>query len=348
MKNNKKITFELNNGDELNEFTYCYSIFSSMPNKYIINNPSDETSESFYEIEEDLLVINKITENSDGFLDQKILYKYNDNIYISCLSSISQNIEYLINITFIYKEDSDLKTIEELGFHSYYYQENEINKEENKLEKKLNLISISDNSLNLTGIEIEPLVDIKLFYNKETFKRFKKLIKKIENNNKGLSIFFGEKGTGKTSIVKQLTKKLNKEVIYIPNNIIDQTINNPEFKNFINIYNNSLIILDDCEYIINNNYNNIVNNLLQLIDGLDSDLYSVNFLLIFNQEESEINQDIIDCNNVLDIIEFNYLSEKESEKLSKHLDKEIKFGKNKLIDIVKNKSEFLSNKDIGF
>ena len=38
-------------------------------------------------------------------------------------------------------------------------------------------------------------------YNQKTFKSVNKLIKKIKTSHKGLSVLWGEKGTGKTNVI---------------------------------------------------------------------------------------------------------------------------------------------------
>jgi putative ribosome biogenesis GTPase RsgA len=52
---------------------------------------------------------------------------------------------------------------------------------------------------------------------------------KIKKSEKGLSVLWGERGTGKTSIINYLADKLDRIVIFIPNNLIEHTINNPDF-----------------------------------------------------------------------------------------------------------------------
>jgi hypothetical protein len=111
------------------------------------------------------------------------------------------------------------------------------------------------------------------------------------------------------------------------------------------------MILDDCEMIFGDYFsksNAITNNLLQLIDGVLSDSVEITVLAIFNTlDSSEIDKSLLDCNNLIDIIEFDYLDEDESNELVKLLGYKTKYkNKTRLIDIIKNKQT--NNKKIGF
>ena len=219
---------------------------------------------------------------------------------------------------------------------------------------KLNTISLSIN-----GLEIEPvslhnidLDNVDNYYNSDTFRRVEKAVKQIKKADKGLTVFYGERGSGKTSIINYISSKLDRIVIFIPNNMIDHTINNPEFRKFIKKYDKPVLVLDDCEIVFTDNYgrsNMFTSNLLQMVDGFLSDSINCNIVTIFNiDDEEEIDPSLLECNNLIDVIEFEMLSGEESNSLAKHIQSNKKYkNKTKLIDIIKkrsNKIEF----EIGF
>jgi hypothetical protein len=134
--------------------------------------------------------------------------------------------------------------------------------------------------------------------------------------------------------------------------MIEHTINNPDFRKFIKRYSKPILVIDDCEMLFNdylNKSNILVNNLLQLSDGFLSEIVDVTFITIFNcEEEEEIDHNLLECNNLIDVVEFEYLSEEESNELSSYLGEKPKYkNKNRLIDIIK-KNNTKSNKKIGF
>ena len=218
---------------------------------------------------------------------------------------------------------------------------------------KLNTIGLSQNGLELEPVNFHniDLENIELFYNEQTFKQVEKTIKKIKKSDKGLTILYGERGTGKTSIINHLATKLDRMIIFIPNNMIEHTINNPDFRRFIKKYEKPIIVLDDCEMLFNDIYkiNPITNNILQMIDGFLADTMNVNIIALFNTDtEDDIEEDLLDCNSLIDVIEFELLSIDESNELAKHLESNKKYkNKTKVIDIIKKRSSNEPSK-IGF
>ena len=164
-----------------------------------------------------------------------------------------------------------------------------------------------------------------------------------------ISFLIGDKGTGKTSMIKNISKDINKDIFFIPNNLIDQVVLNPEFINFIKKNNECILVFDDFELAIDNSrYNPIVNNIIQMVDSLISDIVSVNIILIFNTEDVSEIEDSIDCNNIIDVVEFEHLNEEESNKLSEYLGDKTKYkNKTRLIDIIRGKNTN-NKKRVGF
>ena len=136
----------------------------------------------------------------------------------------------------------------------------------------LNIITVSNSNIGLDVINVEETQHSDIYYSKLTNKKVRDLVKKIKKSKKGLSIFYGDKGTGKTSMIKNISKDINKDIFFIPNNLIDQVVLNPEFINFIKKNNECILVFDDFELAIDNSrYNPIVNNIIQMVDSLISD-----------------------------------------------------------------------------
>jgi hypothetical protein len=131
------------------------------------------------------------------------------------------------------------------------------------------------------------------------------------------------------------------------------SINNPEFRIFIKKHPNSVVILDDCEIYFSDLYsksNIFTNNLLQIIDGLDSDQLNINLLLVLNcDKEQDIDPHLLDSNNLLSILEVDYLEKNKVVELSKFLGKNKKVRESvKLVNVLKNKIRNISDSEIGF
>jgi hypothetical protein len=133
--------------------------------------------------------------------------------------------------------------------------------------------------------------------------------------------------------------------------MIEHTINNPEFRRFIKKYDRPIIVLDDCDMLFNDIYktNPITNNILQMVDGFLADTMNVNIIALFNTDtEDDIEEELLDCNSLIDVIEFELLSVDESNELAKHLESNKKYkNKTRVIDIIKKRSSNEASK-IGF
>jgi hypothetical protein len=123
--------------------------------------------------------------------------------------------------------------------------------------------------------------------------------------------------------------------------MVDLTINGPEFKNFVKKFEKLLIVIDDCEFMSNNQLirmNPFSNNIIQLVDGFLSDNLNLQVILIFNDLEEDIDENILDCNSLLDVIEVDDLDSELATELSKNLGYNKKYKDSvRLIDVVQNK-----------
>lgn len=354
-KEKTHINLNVNKDDSnLNDFLYCWDKFKSRPNKIVIHNTySTKQFLSIVEkIEQSKNVFTEIIPDYDDYIiNDKILVQLSENFYISYVV-IDRNLDSSIvsDVVFYYKEPDDFinisKLIDELESTIVNFTDEE--------SYNLNTLNFSNGALEIEPIEYMVTDDenVESYYSHKTFKSVSKLIKKIKKSDKGLSILWGDRGTGKTSIINHLADKLDRIIIFIPNNLLDVTLSNPDFRKFIKKYQKPIIVLDDCEMIFSEYFtksNIIVNNLLQLVDGYLSDGLKINIITIFNVEsESEIDHTLLDCNNLIDVVEFDYLSSDESNELSKILgNKPTHKTKSRLIEVL-HKRNNTKEKRLGF
>lgn len=349
-KNNLKIN--INKDDSgLNDFLYLWDIFKTRPNKVLIHGTFDfKETESFFDQYEK---VNKFTEiiclEIDDIINDKLLLKSTESIYISYIAVDKLTESAVISdITIYYSSSEDADEVNEIIKSLSEYQV--IDDSEDR--HNLNVVSLSNNSIELEEIKYDDIdIDnIEEYYSKQTFKDLSKWLKKSKKQQSGLSILYGKRGTGKSSAIKYLATKLDSNLIFVPNNLVDLTINSSDFSKFLRKHENPILILDDCEMIFNEFFtksNIIVNNLMQLVDGLLSNKLSI--ITIFNVEDkSEIDHNLIECNNLIDIIEFTDLSNSEANQLSELLGYKQKHKNDiRLLDLIKNtKSD--NKKRLGF
>ena len=354
IKKNTKLSINISNEGNDNNFLYCWNSFGDRPNKIKIyqNYSKNEFNEVIdkYTIEKSFSS-EIIPADEFDIINDVYFIKVSETIYISYI---------------LLDRESDSSFIHEISFYFKSYQNDyelvdkitnalidcQIDFEEDDDVSKLNTIYITS-----TGLEIEPISrinldeNVELFFNEKTLKSVNKLCKTIKKSDKGLSILYGERGSGKTSVISYIADKLDRIIIYIPNSLLEATINNSDFRNFLKKYHKPIIIIDDAEMIFNEMFtksNIYVNNLLQMVEGLLSDSIQVNIITIFNvEDEEEVDHTLLECNSLIDVIKFEYLDEEEATNLSKHLQHNKKYkNKTKLIDIIK-KTNSKEYKKIG-
>ena len=335
----------------LNDFIFCWDKFGIRPNRIVVHNTY--SSKLFNKVMSgyilDKNVFTEIMPDSEEvIINDKILAKIDEDCYLSyVVTDRNMDNSFIDSITFYYGGEYDgiQAIVEELDDCILDYCEDDSN--------KLNTIGISANGLEIEPISLkdEDIENTDLFYSTDTFKKVEKSLKSIKKSDKGLTIFYGERGTGKTTIINYLASKLDRIVIFIPNNMIEHTINNPEFRKFVKKYERPILVLDDCEMLFGEIFsrNPFANNLLQMVDGFLSDTMNVNIVALFNiDDEDEIDQSLLECNNLIDVIEFEYLSSEESMELAKHLKSNKKYkNKTKLVDIINRRSN-IEEFEIGF
>jgi len=348
--NNININISKDDSD-LNDFLISWKEMGERPSRITIHN-TYQTRLFDEVIKEKVVKKNVFTEVTpyDNYLiiDDKMFIKINNDCYLSYVVSDRMSDDSFIDtITFFYRSGYDgvQNIIDELNDAILDFSDDDAN--------NLNTIILTQ-----WGLEIEPVSNsgeydsVDEYYNSDTFKSVNKLIKSIKKSDRGLSILYGERGMGKTSILNYISSKLDRIVIFIPNNMIDHTINNPEFRKFLKRYDKPILVLDDCELSMGDNWsrvNPISSNLLQMVDGFLSESINCNIITIFNTDtEDNIDESLLDCNNLIDVIDFKKLSNEEATSLSKSLGFNKKYKvKSKLIDVIKKR---ISNEtqDVGF
>jgi DNA replication protein DnaC len=339
------------NSDEsnINDFLITWNKFESRPNQLIIH--SSYIYNSFTELVK-INDFNKVSEliptDDEYIINDRSLGMISDNIFLSyvILENNTEN-SIITDLTFFYKELENVEEIYEILDKLETFVIDEMFEDNNS--GSLNLLSVDNSNLKIDKLEFSD-VNFDKFYSKSTKKSVSSLVKKMIKSKSGLSIFYGEKGTGKTTMIKSISKKLNKDIFFIPNNLIDHTILNPDFLNFLKKYNNSVLVIDDFELIIDNysRYNSVMNAIIQLVDSLISEVVNVNIILIFNIDGLSEIDDLLECNNLLETVSFDYLEPDEANQLSEYLGNKTKYTNNsKLLSIIRNKNTDYK-KRVGF
>lgn len=351
MKSSTKISSTLNIQNDNTYFLMAWDMFQKTPNTLSIFGMYDK-NEFFTiinEFKEEQTISREIIKVEElDIINVSYFIKVSDTIYLSYHIQDSENAYTTINeVEFYYKDDTDEIKVKEIVDA---IENATLSFESDESLNKLNSLILTSEGLDIEPLPIEVDENIELFYNEKTFKSTNKLIKVIKSSNKGISILYGERGTGKTTIIPYIANNLDRIVIYIPNNLLDSVLNNSDFKTFLRSHTKPIIVIDDCENIFNEIYtksNSYANNILQLVDGLLSDVIELNIILITNSDIDEIDHTLIESNSFIESIEFRNLEAKEASSLSKYLKLDKKYKNDaRLVDVTKKKTQ-KEDKKIG-
>ena len=134
----------------------------------------------------------------------------------------------------------------------------------------------SDRGMYLSDFKIDDKyvdLDIDSNYNDGFKAIYNSIIHNLTEDQIGLYLLHGVHGTGKTTLIRHLIRKINKRLIFISPTMANQFAN-PDMIPFLMKYPNSIIIIEDSENIIKKRENGgdqSVSNLLNLSDGILGD-----------------------------------------------------------------------------
>jgi hypothetical protein len=139
------------------------------------------------------------------------------------------------------------------------------------------------------------------------FEKFhNELMGRFKNETKGLILFHGEPGTGKTYYIRHLLRKMasnDKVVIYMPPNMVDYLVE-PGFLTFLSreITNFSsqgyfcALLIEDAEPLLAARHEGRiqgVSNLLNMTDGLLNDMLNLQIICTFNVNLKELDKALL-------------------------------------------------------
>jgi hypothetical protein len=337
--------------NNLNDFLICWKRFGSRPNRILIENAysSKLVGDAISDIIKEKNVFTEVIPDGESLIiNDRVFVRLEDELYLSYVV-IDRNSEssFIDSMLFLYKEGFD-------GVQDYVDLLNEclIDFQEDT-GNKINAMVLSPSGLEIetVGITDYDSENIETYYSGKTFKAMEKAVKRIKGSKRGMTILYGPRGTGKTTSINYIADGLDRIVIFIPNNMIEHTINNPDFRKFLKRFDQPIIVIDDCELALNEIYNKsnvTTTNLVQMVDGFLAGTTDVSIVAIFNTDsEDDIDHNLLDCNSLLDVVEFTELSTAECNDLSKIVDGRKYKSSAKMIDVVKKRKGEQKEK-VGF
>ncbi len=181
-------------------------------------------------------------------------------------------------------------------------------------------------SLDTSEFEIKnPKINIPLAYGSEFEAIEKQIYNTLIKSDKGLWIFHGPPGTGKSMFIRHMIKRLNKsgkvgEIIYMPSEMVG-ALESPDFIPFIQEYQESILVIEDGDIALESrkSHGSIVKTILQLTDGILADCLRLKIIVTFNCDLSKIDEALLRKGRLQIRHEFRVLTRTEAIELAKYL-----------------------------
>ena len=221
---------------------------------------------------------------------------------------------------------------------------------------EIQLIVFNNEYYTVTS-QIEPTtLNIEENYNDDFIPVYKDIQLFLNMRKSGLIILRGLMGTGKTTLLRHLITNYPKDYILVTNSIAQQ-LSSPEFMSFMLENKDSVFILEDCEQILKdrseNSFDGAIASILNMSDGLMSDIFNVKFICTFNADIDNIDPAILRKGRCFADYEFKKLEVNKTKSLLNKQGIELdKYEPLTLADIYNYKDtaygEKIKEKKIGF
>ena len=337
--------------------TAIYGImFKKAPHKIVMYNYASYMKEHFTSISKSNKCIHKEDEDDDKY--QNIVI---ENTFLNLRKNLADNrIEYYEHryegLPIIFTENEDI-VIAHMNFvvfsqndflpkwftDSIVFQDEDVNVYDYLVYDKDGFDTISLEIKNTN-------IDLDLNYNDdlpdEQIKSF------LMSDDSGLIVMNGPCGTGKSSYIRHLISTIDRDFIYMDQSAFD-SITDASFMRTLAEYENSVLILEDCESMIVGRMdgNSKITTLLNLTDGIIGDSFKFKVICTFNANIGKIDQALLRKGRLKVKYEFKPLTVEKTQALAKSIG--VKVPKNKemtLADIynVDYNGVIQEEKQIGF
>ena len=292
--------------DKLKHFVQCtdyYTIeYASKQNELY------ESEECYFHPELEIFLV----------IDKNLSNEYDNQIFEDGLYKVNS----------VYYQNDNPKAKEHLNTLFSEYIEKYISK-----ESKVSILLKTQIGLEIKTHSIKPYrIDFETMYNNDFFEVHTRVKNALTNDNKGVVLFHGIAGSGKTNYIKWLTSQIpNKKFIFVPTTMIG-SLTDPAFISLLIGNKNSVLVLEDCEnYIAErtsfNSNTDAVSSILNIADGMLSDVLECQLICTFNSDISKIDSALLRKGRLIAEYKFKELTVEKCNKYLQSTDRDFRVDK---------------------
>ena len=196
-------------------------------------------------------------------------------------------------------------------------------------KSNIQVVKSEMNHLDTEEFEMDiPECNLELNYGKEFLKLHETIVERLNTmGDKGIVLFHGDPGTGKTTYLKILTSLIKvKEVLFVPPSMAD-SLSDPEIITFLMEHKNSILLIEDGEKVVGSRDDKgshvAVSNILNLTDGILGDCLNIQVIATFNMPREKIDSALLRKGRLIGEHKFEKLSMEDTNILLKKLGKDV-------------------------
>ncbi len=296
-------------------------------------------------------------ENRDHFHNLiRYTLGFPNDAYLLHAVQISPHNSHEYNVPEFMKEDNDEPYYVYLSQFTLYLPSDASGRRDRDFEEKLNeyiykctlkkieeeekpviyMIEVNNNGFHLQEHSVDDNFEIKnldIHYGFGFEKFHNDLMNRFKHDTKGLVLFHGEPGTGKTYYIRHLLRKMpanNKIVIYMPPNLVDHLVE-PSFMTFLSgeIAEHSadgnfcVLLIEDAEPLLAQRDSGSriqgITNLLNMTDGLLNDMLNLQIVCTFNVHLKKLDKALLRPGRLIARKEFKAMNALDANRLANQL-----------------------------
>ena len=253
----------------------------------------------------------------DNSLQESIIYTHTYEQYSRDKRKMTyRNILYVMNNELLLAMETDRVEIVYAGGNGYLAQQliDRVKRFIKKAKRTtdINMIITGGYHLGTMPIKInKPTLNVSTHYNDDLALLHTNIISNLnKKNTKGLYLFHGVPGTGKSTYIRYLIHHLKKKVIFMsPTQAAN--LESPEFSLFLIENRQSVIVIEDAEeLIVSRDCKRIssISTLLNLSDGLLAESLGIQMIASFNTNITNVDKALLRKGRLTALYEFTELS----------------------------------------